>query len=105
MTEDSGLTTALGDVDGRPYRHPLVQRDHIWNRHPDAAMGGGGAQRAELVGAMDPGAVEDPEPAGLERILRRPAGDDRARERAGPGAVRHGPGRVHSLVLDVVEAR
>ena len=54
-------------------------------------------------GAVDAGAVEDPEPARLERVVGRAAGDHLAGEVAGPVAVRHVPGRVHRLVLDVVE--
>ena len=44
-----------------------------------------------------------PEPARLQRVLGRAARDDRAGQVARPVAVRHVPGRVHRLVLDVVE--
>src|SRR6266516_4485974 len=59
--------------------------------------------RPRLVGAMDAGAVEDPQPAGLERVVG-PGRDQPPGERAGPGTKRHQPGGVYHLVLDVVEA-
>ena len=45
-----------------------------------------------------------PEPARLERVVGRAAGDHLAGQVAGPVAVRHVPGRVLRLVLHVVEA-
>ncbi len=61
-------------------------------------------ERADVVGAVDPGAVVDPHPAGLERVLgafrrRRPAG-----ELTGPVGVGNVPDRVDLLVLDRVDA-
>ena len=58
--------------------------------------------RPRLVRAVDPGAVEDPHPARLDRVVR-PRWDHLPGERAGPGALRHVPGRVDRLVLDVVD--
>src|SRR4051794_21765504 len=54
---------------------------------------------------MHADAVRDAEPAGLDRVVRRAAGDDLAGEAACPGRVGHVPGRVDGLVLDLVEAR
>src|SRR4051812_22826744 len=93
----------LGDVNRRTDRDLVVELDHVGDPHPDAAMRGRRANRADRVRAVDAGAVEDAQPARLERVVRRAAGDDLARERARPRAVRHAPCRVHGLVLDVVE--
>src|SRR3954468_7073137 len=95
----------LGDVNRRTNWHLVVEVDHVRDPHPDASVRRGGPDRAARVGAVDAGAVEDAHPARLERVVRCAAGDHLARQRPGPRAVRHAPGRVHGLVLDVVEPR
>src|SRR5215216_3867746 len=95
----------LGDVNGRADGNPVVELDHVRDQHADAAVRRRGADRARRVGAVDPGAVEDPEPARLERVLGRAAGDHRAGQVPRPVGVRHAPRGVDRLVLDVVEAR
>src|SRR5215218_9017753 len=74
----SGRPAELTDVDGRADGNPVVELDHVRDQHADAAVRRRGADRARRVGAVDPGAVEDPEPARLERVLGRAAGDHRA---------------------------
>src|SRR5437763_13865907 len=74
----------LLDVDGVPDLDTVVEIDHVRDRHPHAAVRGGGAERGELVGAVDAGTVEDSDPAGLERV-GRPWRDHLAGEAAGPG--------------------
>src|SRR3954454_20591171 len=93
----------LGDVNRRTDRDLVVQVDDVRDAHADAAVRGRGADGPRRVGAVDAGTVEDAHPARLERVVRRSAGDDLARERPRPGAVRDAPGGVHGLVLDVVQ--
>src|SRR3954453_4092821 len=93
----------LGDVNRRTDRDLVVELDHVRDPHPDAAVRGRFPGGADRVRAVDAGAVEDAHPARLERVVRRSAGDHLARERTRPRAVRHVPGRIHGLVLDVVE--
>src|SRR3954451_15317423 len=94
----------LGDINRRTDWHSVVELDHVGDPHGDAAVRGRRPDRADRVGAVNPGAGEDAHPACLERAVRCAAGDDLAGKRSGPGAVRHIPRRVHGLVLDVVEA-
>src|SRR3954452_18143679 len=68
----------LGDVNRRTHRHLVVELDDVGDPHADAAVRGGGPDRADGVRAVDPGPVEDAHPARLERVVRRPAGDDLA---------------------------
>src|SRR5205823_4503866 len=87
----------------RTQRSESVELDHVGDRHPDAAVRRGGAERAQVVGAVDAGAAVDPHPAGLQRVLG--AGWDRlAGEGSRPRAVRHVPRRIDLFVLNVVEA-
>src|SRR5918996_4165063 len=95
---------ASGDIDGGPDGNLVVELDHVRDRHPDAAVRGGGAERVGLVRAVDSGAVVDAEPPRLQRVLGHAARHHRARQLAGPVAVRHAPGRIHRLVLDVIHA-
>src|SRR6476646_1295626 len=93
----------LTDEYGRAYFDLVVEFFDVGNRHPHAAVGGGAAQRVGLFGAVDAGAFEDRQPAGLDRV-RRPRRDRLARQRAGPVGHRHVPDRVFFLFLDRVEA-
>src|SRR3954451_7951588 len=79
----------LGDINRRTDRHLVVELDHVGDAHANAPVRGGRPDRADGVGAVDPGAVEDPHPAGLQRVVRRPARDHLAGEVARPVAVRH----------------
>src|SRR5215210_439526 len=100
-----GFKEPLRDVDRRADGDLVVELDDVRDPHADAAVRRRRADRVDRIGAVDPGAVEDAHPARLERVLRRAAGHDRPGQLAGPVAVRHVPGRVHGLVLDVVQAR
>src|SRR5215207_2361732 len=93
-----------GNVDGRPHGNLVVDVDHVRDGHADATVRGRGAERPDVGGAVDAGAVVDAEPARLQRVLRRSAWDDLPRHVTRPRRVRHVPGRVHRLVLHVVEA-
>ena len=95
----------LLDEDLRADGDPRVQVLDVGDVHPDAAVRRARADRPVLGGAVDADAVGDPEPARLERVVRRPAGDDLALEAAGPRGVRDVPGRVDLLVGDRVDAR
>ena len=53
---------------------------------------------------MDADAVGDAQPARLERVVRRAAGDRLPGQRARPRRVGHVPGRVDLLVVDRVQA-
>src|SRR4029079_6862939 len=63
---------------------------------------GPGPDRPVLGRPVDPDAVGDAQPARAERVVRRPARDDLAGERARPGAVGHVPRGIDLLVLDRV---
>jgi hypothetical protein len=66
-------------------------------------MGGLGAERADVGGAVNTDRTVDSEPACLERIVRS-RGHGGTCELSGPVGVRHIPDRINLLVLDVVEA-
>src|SRR5215207_11198998 len=61
---------------------PRVQVLDVGDVHPDAAVRRARADRPVLGGPVDADAVGDPEPARLERVVRRPARDDLALEAA-----------------------
>src|SRR5690349_13644935 len=88
LTRRVRLTAASLDEHWGPERHLVVQRDHVGDRHPDAAVRGGGAERPDVDRAVDAGAGVDAHPAGLDRVVgaRR---DHAPREVPGPGAVGH----------------
>src|SRR5436190_5355838 len=92
----------LGDENRGADRHLVVKLLYVWDRHAHATVRRGRPERPELGGAVDAGAAVEAHPARLDRVGRT-RWDDLPREAAGPGAVRHVPGRVHLLVLDVVE--
>ena len=89
-----------GDVDRRADRHAVVELLDVRDVHPDAAVGGGRADRGVVGRAVDAHAVVDAQPAGLDRVLRRAARDDLAGQLARPVAVGDVPGGVDRLVLD-----
>src|SRR3954447_13574287 len=92
-----------GDVNRGADGNLVVDLDDVRHGHADAAVGGRRAQGPDLRGAVDARAVEDAEPARLQRVVGGTAGDDLPGQAAGPRRVRHAPGRVHGLVLHVVE--
>src|SRR4051794_4124127 len=94
---------SVADEDWGAHFDLRIQFDHVRDRHPDAAVGACRTERFDLIGAMDSGAFEDPHPARLDRVLRA-RGDRLPGEVAGPGGVRHVPGRVDFLFLNFVEA-
>src|SRR3954471_7213659 len=95
----------LRDVNRRTDRNLVIEVDDVGDPHADAPVRRRGADRADVVGPVDAGSGEDPHPARLERVVRRAARDHLAGQRPRPRAVRHVPGGVHRLVLDVVEPR
>src|SRR5205823_3674022 len=97
----AGPRPSLDDEDRVADADLVEQLDHVGDRHPDAAVRAGGAERARLFGAVDARAVRDAHPARLDGVLR-PGRDRLPGELPGPGAVRHVPGRVDLLVLDAV---
>ena len=99
----SGVVAALLDEDGVADLDAVVEIDHVRNRHSHASVRRGRAERGELIRAMDAGAVEDPDPARLQRI-RRDGWNHLPCQAARPGRVGHMPGGVDLLVLGVVEA-
>src|SRR5215218_1882519 len=64
----SSCARLVTDIDRRPDFYEIVEFFDVGNRHPDAAVRTGGAQRVGLFGAVDPGAFVDPHPASLDRI-------------------------------------
>src|SRR5204863_6277896 len=94
----------LAHVDRRVERHERIELLDVRDRHPDAAVRRCRPERRDLVGAVDPGAVVEAEPARLDRVFG--AGwDNPPGEVTCPGAVRDVPGRVHLTVVDLVLPR
>src|SRR6476620_10067348 len=62
--------SALRDKHGSAEGDPVVNLDHVGDRHANAAVGRRAPQRGELIGAGDPRPVVDAEPACLDRVLR-----------------------------------
>src|SRR3982750_936066 len=58
---------SVADVDRRAERDLVVELDHVRDRHADAPVRGRRAERCDLVGAVDAGAVVEAHPARLER--------------------------------------
>ena len=87
--------TAIGAALARAYLirtgvadgHARVQVDHVGDVHADAAVRRARPDRPVLGGAVDADAVGDAQPARLERVVRRAAGDHLARRATRPTAL------------------
>src|SRR5919197_2821150 len=95
---------ASDDEDRRVEGHTPVELLDVGDGHADAAVGCRGAERADVIGAVDALAVVEAHPTRLQRVIGRARRDGAARERARPRLLWDVPRRIDDLALDLVAA-